>query len=540
MPDSVKGSRFDAATLRDFPPAIATIPATAPQRRAAIGVVIALVIATVLVAPFAGLQLGRVDPFVPVLQTVLAMADLITATLLIAHYAILPQRALLAVAASYVCSASFAFLQTLSFPGGYAPQGLIGDGTNTSAWFFVFWHVTFPLGILIYALRKDAQVGTLRLDRPAQAALVVTAVSVFAVVAGLTWVVTMEIASLPVFYRDSVTLQTRLGNQVNLGLLLWYAAVLVVLLARMRTILDIWLAVILTAWMPNFVVAMFASSARFSLGWYAARGFAFVASFMLLSVLLTEMTVLYSRLANAFSLLRRERANRLLSVDAATSAIAHEVRNPLGAISLNADVALAQLRSTPPNLAEIEVLLKDIEADVRRASEVIAGIRALFKADPQNRNPVQLEDLVRHAVALSEADVLASGVAVSTDFRAGREMVRASPTQLQQVVLNLIRNAIDAMADTAPQARRLSLSTRIDDGSTLVLSVSDTGAGIATEDRDRIFDAFFTRKAAGMGLGLAISRAIVEGHEGTLRLVRSGPEGTELEIELPRVAVDGA
>jgi signal transduction histidine kinase len=461
---------------QDFPLAIATIPATVQQRRAAVSIVIALVIITALVAPFANTQLGRVDAFVPVLQTVLATADVITAVLLLAQYVILPQRALLAVAAAYLCSASFAFLQTLSFPGGYAPVGLIGDGTNTSAWFFVFWHVTYPLGILIYALSKDAPVRTMRLDRSAEAAIGVTVVSVFVVVTGLAWLATAQIGSLPVFYRDSVTLQTRLGNQVNLGLLSWYVIVLVVLLVRKRTILDIWLAVILMAWMPNFVVAMLASSVRFSLGWYASRGFALVASFILLSVLLTEMTVLYSRLANAFSLLRRERANRLMSVDAATSAIAHEVRTPLGAIALNANTALAQLGSAPPEFAEVGVILRDIEADVLRANEVISGIRALFKTEPGNRIPVHLEDLARHALSLSEPDLLTTGTEVSTDFRAGQTVVQADPIQLQQVVLNLIRNAIDAMGNTARDDRQLSLSTGIKDGSTVVLSVSNSAS----------------------------------------------------------------
>jgi signal transduction histidine kinase len=540
MPKNFESGSFDPAVDRDFPPAIATIPATAQQHRAAVSVVIALVMITALVAPFANTQLGRVDTFVPVLQTVLATADVITAVLLLAQYVILPQRALLAVAAAYLCSASFAFLQTLSFPGGYAPAGLIGDGTNTSAWFFVFWHVTYPLGILIYALSKDAPVRTMRLDRSAEAAIGVTVVSVFVVVAGLAWLATAQIGSLPVFYRDSVTLQTRLGNQVNLGLLFWYAIVLVVLLVRKRTILDIWLAVILMAWMPNFVVAMLASSVRFSLGWYASRGFALVASFMLLSVLLTEMTVLYSRLANAFSLLRRERANRLMSVDAATSAIAHEVRTPLGAIALNADVALCQLGSAPPEFAEVGVILRDIEADALRVNEVISGIRALFKTEPGERNPVNVDNLVRHAVALSEPDLLASGVTISTDFRADQAVVQADPIQLQQVVLNLIRNAIDALSTTARDNRQLSLSTEIKDGSTVVLSVCDTGAGIAEEDQDRIFDAFFTKKATGMGLGLAISRAIVDGHGGRLRLSKSDPKGSEFEIELPRASLDRA
>src|SRR5262249_23838607 len=145
----------------------------------------------------------------------------------------------------------------------------------------------------------------------------------------------------------------RLANQINIVLLLWYAAVLLVLFPRRRTILDLWLMVTLVVWMPDSLVAAFGNSTRFTLGWYAARGFALIASCMVLFVLLFEMTALYSRLAGAFSLLRRERTNRLTTVDVATSAIAHEVRTPLAAITLNASAGLDQLRGKAPDLQEM-------------------------------------------------------------------------------------------------------------------------------------------------------------------------------------------
>src|SRR5438270_13462436 len=113
---------------QDFPLVIATVPATERQRTIAVGVAVALIIAAAAVAPFASIQLGRIDAFIPVLQTVVSAVDLITATLLFAQFSIQPQRALLALASAYIFSGLFAFLQTLSFPGGYAPAGLIGDG----------------------------------------------------------------------------------------------------------------------------------------------------------------------------------------------------------------------------------------------------------------------------------------------------------------------------------------------------------------------------------------------------------------------------
>src|SRR5947209_15380135 len=131
--------------------------------------------------------------------------------------------------------------------------------------------------------------------------------------------------------------------------------------------------VTLLAWMPNFLVAAMASSVRFSIGWYAARCFVLIGSCMLLSVLLIETMFLYSRLASAIILQRRERANRLLSIDAVTAAVAHELRTPLAAISLNANTARIQFRANQLN--QLDDILSDIESDTVRASEMITSIR---------------------------------------------------------------------------------------------------------------------------------------------------------------------
>ncbi|WP_375785187.1 MASE4 domain-containing protein [Bradyrhizobium sp. Pha-3] len=519
---------------RDFPIAIAAIPASLEQRRLALAFIVAVLGIAAIVAPFAGTQLPRIDVFVPVVQTVLAVADLITAVLLFSQYTILPQRALLAVASAYLCSAWFAFLQTLTFPGAYAPAGLLGDGFNSPAWLFILWHVTFALGILIYALLKNDREPSIEPRASTRAIIGLTVLGVTIVVTALSWIALAWVDKLPAFYVGGVIRQTNLGNQANVGLLLWYGVALGVLLTRRRTILDTWLVVTLVAWMPNFLVAALASSVRFSLGWYAARGFALVASFMLLTVLLTEMMVLYSRLANAFSLLRRERTNRLMSVDAATAAIAHEVRTPLGAIALNASTAIVQLRSASPPLQEVGDILKDIETDSLRASEVLVGVRSLFKAATDNRGRGNLGMIAARALALSEQDFLNNEVSVATDIGDTHVQVDVDQTQLQQVILNLIRNAIEAMGSVEPAARRLRLATRVDEKSTVALSIQDAGEGIPAGDRDRVFDAFFTTKSSGMGLGLAISRTIIENHDGVLRLIRSGPEGSTFEIALPR------
>ena len=495
----------------DFPLIIANMPSTGQQRAMAVGVAVLLVVAAAVIAPFASIQLGRVDAFIPVLQTALSIADLITATLLFAQYSIQPQRALLAVASGYIFSGSFAFLQTLTFPGGYAPAGLIGDGSNSASWIYVLWHTMFPATIFVYAFSKDA----IEFGYPpgkTKANIIITVASVLATIAVLTWIVTAKTEYIPVLYTSDVNVQTRFGNQVNLTLWLWGAAALAVLFARRRTVLDLWLMVTLLACMPNFLVAMIGSSVRFTVGWYAARGFVLVSSCMLLTVLIIETMFLYSRLASAITLQRRERTNRLLSVEAATGAIAHELGAPLGAIALNANTALSQLRSTPRQLEDMEDILSDIEADSHRAAAIVSSIREMTTKTLHRSALTSAEDVGQLALRLLKHDLQVNEVSVTVEFQGDLPEVQIDGMELQQVLLNLVRNAIDAMSSSPPEARRLRLKTSFDGQSTVLMSVQDSGPGISAEDRERIFDPFFTTKPGGMGLGLAISSTLVANH----------------------------
>src|SRR6476659_636606 len=390
---------------QDFPLVIATLPATERQRTIAVGIVIALIGAAAVIAPFASIPVSRVDAFIPVLQTVVCVVDLVTATFLFAQFSIQPQLAILALASGYIFSGSFAFLQTLAFPGAYAPAGLIGDGPNTPAWIYVLWHTTFPAAILAYTLSKDT-IGVGKLPgRSTTATIIITVACVLAVTAGLTWIVTAKTEYLPVLFTTDVRFQTRLGNHIDLALWLWGATALTVLLSRRRTILDLWLMVTLLAYMPNFLVAIIGSSIRFTIGWYAARCFILVGSCMLLSVLLVETMFLYSRLASAIILQRRERTNRLLSVEAATAAIAHEIKQPLGAMSLNCDAALECLKATPLDLEELRSCLMDVKNDNSRATEIVSGIRALFKKTAPQRTTVEINRLAREVLRMVEHDL---------------------------------------------------------------------------------------------------------------------------------------
>ena len=518
---------------QDIPLVIATMPATDRQRATAVGIVTILIVAAAVMAPFARMQVGRIDAFLPVLQTVVSVVDLTTATLLFAQFSIQPQRALLALASGYIFSGSFAFLQTLAFPGAYAPAGLIGDTLNTPAWMYVLWHTTFPAAILVYALSKNTTGAAKPQGRSAMSAIVITLACVFAVIAGLTWIVTTKTEYLPSFYATDIRLQTQFGNQINLVLWLWGATALTVLFARRRTILDLWLIVTLLAYMPSFLVAIIGSSVRFTVGWYAARCFILIASCMLLSVLLVETMLLYSRLASAIILQRRERTNRLLSVEAATAAIAHEVKQPLGSMSLNCDAALECLKATPLDLEELRSCLTDVKNDSSRANEIITGIRALFKATAPQRTMVEINRLAWEVLRMVEHDLHGHGISVSTEFQEHIPQVRADPIQLQQVILNLVRNAIDAIAIGPATIKAIRLVTTYDGKSVVSIYVQDTGPGITLDNETQIFDAFFSTKTSGMGLGLSISRRIIEDHGGDLRLTETSSKGCIFEVALP-------
>jgi len=273
---------------QDFPIVVANMPVTAQQRRLAMIVIALLLLIALIAAPFATVQLPQVGAFIPVLQTLMCMADLVTAILLFAQYSVQPRFAILALAGGYMSGGLFAFLQTLAFPGAYAPSGLIGDGVNSPAWFFVLWHTTFPLGVLVYALWKDADRTVRVADRSNATIVGTTVVCVLLVNAGLAWLAANGTEYLPTMYAGDRLQQMAFASRINVFLWLWGMTALVVLFVRRRTILDLWLIVTLIAWMPNFLIGVFITSVRFSVAWYLARGYALVASFTLLTILLTH------------------------------------------------------------------------------------------------------------------------------------------------------------------------------------------------------------------------------------------------------------
>jgi signal transduction histidine kinase len=233
---------------------------------------------------------------------------------------------------------------------------------------------------------------------------------------------------------------------------------------------------------------------------------------------------------------RRERAARLMTGDAVAATIAHEVRQPLSGMITNADAGLRWLDRSMPDLDEAKAAFKQIVADGHRAGAVIGSIRAIFKKDARNRTSLDINDLIGEALALTRGDLQRHRILVQPEPDAQLPQVRGNRIQLQQVLLNLITNAIDSMA-AKDGARVLCVRSEVDDGGGVIVSVADTGAGIGSQDLERIFNPLFTTKSSGMGMGLSICRSIIEAHDGRLWVVPNKPEGAVFQFML---VADGA
>lgn len=225
---------------------------------------------------------------------------------------------------------------------------------------------------------------------------------------------------------------------------------------------------------------------------------------------------------------------RRTTMSTMAASIAHEIRQPLGAIVANANAGLRWLNKTPPGLDEARETFADIVADGHRASQVIQSVRAMFNKSEPKGSLLRLNGLIQQTLAIARGDLEAANITVQTALAAQLPAICANKGQLQQVVLNIITNAIDAMRHVADRERVLKLKSALLSPDSVELMVEDSGIGIRPDDMERIFDAFFTTKSNGMGMGLAICRSIVEAHGGTLSVSRREPYGSTFRMVLPR------
>jgi signal transduction histidine kinase len=253
--------------------------------------------------------------------------------------------------------------------------------------------------------------------------------------------------------------------------------------------------------------------------------------------LLNELRQRTDELGRSIAELQRERNNKLMNMEAMAASIGHEVRQPLAGIASNGGAALRFLGHEPPNLDETRSALNRMIGDAHRASQVFDNIRALFGKANQAHEPINVN---AQAVAVLDAlgeELKAHEITTRAELKAELPLVMGHSGQLQQVFINLVRNAIEAMAAFKDSRRLLQLRSSRDGDNAIVVEVEDCGPGIDPERLANVFDAFITTKPHGMGLGLAICRMIVERHHGKLAVKPARPNGSIFSVVLPGVPV---
>jgi C4-dicarboxylate-specific signal transduction histidine kinase len=226
-------------------------------------------------------------------------------------------------------------------------------------------------------------------------------------------------------------------------------------------------------------------------------------------------------------------ANRAAAMGQVTASIAHEVSQPIVAMLCNAEAALSWLGSQPPDVAEVRRALASIVNDGNRAAEVINWIRALIKKTPAPKEGIDVNDAILDVVTITRSELVRHGVSLLTELATGLPRIEGYRVQLQQVVLNLILNAVEAMSSLDEAARELRISTTTNASGGILVAVRDNGPGLEPALVNRLFEPFYTTKPNGIGMGLAICNSIIEAHGGRLSASANEPRGAVFQFTLP-------
>ncbi len=506
-----------------------TVPADGSQKRAAFIAALLVAVPFIAIVPFGEIQLPRFNSYIPVVDTVMLISDSIATTLLLAQFFILRSPSLLALAGGFLYTALLVIPHALTFPGAFAANGLLGSGLQTTPWINEFWFLGLPSAVIAYALLRRHNGAELIPPSAVRFAVVATIVGVFALMCAVVWLSTADAQLLPAIMRDRV--HPRLSWHF-LPIVFFNGAAMMLLWSRRQTALDLWLLVVLEAWMLNALLFNKLME-RFSLFWYCGRVFAALASLFVLVFLLSETMLLYGRLARSHMMVERERNNKLLNVEAIAAAISHEIKQPLTAIAANGSAALAFLGRVPPDLQDAKASLNDIVEDSHRISGTLGGIRCLVRKVDQEQEAVDVNEIALDVLRSVRGELMDRSIMLRPELSTRMPLIPGNRHQLQQVILNLMQNSLEAMDAMTSRDRVLEVRTESRGDHTVALTVRDSGPGINPEHLDGIFEAFVSTKARGRGLGLAICRTIVERHGGRLTASSDGKNGALFEVVLP-------
>jgi C4-dicarboxylate-specific signal transduction histidine kinase len=282
-------------------------------------------------------------------------------------------------------------------------------------------------------------------------------------------------------------------------------------------------------------LSYFFTSPLFGLRADALEDIITIAAFVIISFLVNGLIFQRRRTDEKLRKLQADLTHvaRVTTVGELTASIAHEVNQPLGAVVTNAEACLLWLDRGAPNLDEARHSVEMIIKDGHRASQVIRRLRELSKKTDPKKAPIGLNDVVNEVVALVQREIFSHRVTLRVELAPALPKVLADRIQLQQVLINLMMNGIEAMQSVTDRPRELMIRSHQDDAGQVLLMVQDSGVGISAENADRLFNAFFSTKSGGMGMGLSISRSIIEAHGGRLSASGNVGPGATFRFALP-------
>jgi signal transduction histidine kinase len=470
--------------------------------------------------------------FIAVIDTMHFLFSAIVATIFMSLASVLRSRALIALGTGYAFIGPIAVAHALTYPEAFSPSGLLGANYDTVTWLYLTWHTALPLCIIAYVrLKSSPDAGRVP---PGTISVCLVGAALAAVL--VVWLATQGGSAM----SRALELGPGQTSYLQYALMLLCVGAIVLLWRGLRSILDLYLMLTLWAWFLE--AALLPGASRFSVGWYAGRMMGLVSGLFVLSMLLIEMSRLYAHTAMLVTAQKRERENRLMLGEAVGAFIAHELRQPLAAIGLNAFTArklgarqnLEQGGDQGDERAGSELMgvLDDLMKDSRRAHDIIESTRALFAEEPGQKRSTDINQLIRDTLLMTSRELRRRGVKAETELDPHLPPIAVNRMQMQQVLLNLFFNAAEAMSGVTGRARILTIrSSRGDDG--IVIRVDDTGPSIEAKDQERIFDPFFSTKEHGMGMGLSICRAVIHAHEGSIQVTSGAAWGASFEVALP-------
>ena len=504
-------------------------PPSRAETRLGLVIVGLLFFAVLVIFPVRNVQWAEIQAFVPSMNAAMFVANLIIATLLYAQAVIVRSRALTFRASGYVFIAALLIPYTLTFPGAFAEDGLLGAGPNSTAWMGFTWRAAFPAAVLIYVWLKQADVAVQPgAKRPRIAYSIVGSIIAAAGIATLT---TLGHDLLPPYFVNRIEAVPSTLLIANGVVIFLTAGAIIAVFRSRRSVLDGWLVAALAAWLMQSLLNL-QLQARFTIGFYTLFMMMMVATVIMLLALVAESSRLYVRLALSTSAQTRERDARLMSMNAMAAASFQEVGQPLSAMLSSAMASKGWLTRPQPDREKAIESLDDAIAAAQRTFEMMKSVRTRFTDKPGGGKEFCINGVVRETALSMDRELAARKLSLQFDLDESLPAVLGDRTQIQRVLSYLMAKLFESPHAEQGNSGRILLRTAASDGRYLILDLSDSENIGTDEEMEQLFESVFDAKDAN-ALGLSLCKTIIEDHAGYLFVSQGTTRGTMFRLKLP-------